>query len=736
VAFKFDRIPLPRFAMPALPDLRTDAVRFGLVVAALAFAFALIAPHIGLFERLELTTQDIRLRLRGQRPVHPAIVTVEIDEGSLDKYENAWPLARDYYALLINGLRNSGARVIGMDLLFVGPDITSPVESDITNDQLLSAVIARDPRIINGFYFPLLAPNGREPNPAESLSVDSKRRLWQRFTMPLPEGVALLSTPEAVTFDMQEDIAESSAAVGHVGLSQDTDGTIRALPLLINHHGRAFPALSLLMVSSYLGADWRQIRFEQGHAVLPYPGGEARIPVDRHAQVLINYPGPEAVFKAGAIPFKDAMSQIAHRDSLEAAGHPLLADPRDPVRDKIVLVCNTATTTAIADFGQTPFAQSFPLAYAHASVVNSILRGDFLQKVPRSAQAIGWFVIALALAVGLAAMAPVDLAVTTLGTILLCLFASWVLTTFFGRVIEIVPPVVMVGTISIGVLLRGYILRDRQRRAQEQELTVARKIQQDLLPKGVLTVSGVDVTGMNLPCFAVGGDYFDYFKLADGRIALAIADVAGKGVPAALLMTNLQAILRAECGRGTAVPVVPAQANRQLMESMAGSSKFVTFFYGALDPVARRLSYSNAGHNPPLVVRADGRIEELGTGGLILGVFPFAEYEEGTVDLAPGDLLVLFTDGVTEAESKRGLYGDERLQELLLRERHRSAKEIGDLICKDVDVFSHGLHQTDDVTVLVVKIAEDYVAEVAGDGAAAKSRVPTPFPAQAPVYEG
>ena len=119
---------------------------------------------------------------------------------------------------------------------------------------------------------------------------------------------------------------------------------------------------------------------------------------------------------------------------------------------------------------------------------------------------------------------------------------------------------------------------------------------------------------MNLPCFAVGGDYFDYFKLDDGRIALAIADVAGKGVPAALLMSNLQAILRAECARGGSVPHVPAQANRQLMESMGGNSKFVTFFYGALDPVARRLSYSNAGHNPPLVVRADGGIEELADG--------------------------------------------------------------------------------------------------------------------------
>jgi sigma-B regulation protein RsbU (phosphoserine phosphatase) len=279
------------------------------------------------------------------------------------------------------------------------------------------------------------------------------------------------------------------------------------------------------------------------------------------------------------------------------------------------------------------------------------------------------------------------------------------MVTFGGNIIEIVPPVLMIGMISIGHLLRGYIIRDRQRRAQEQELAVARRIQQDLLPKSVLTSQGLEVLGANKPCFEVGGDYFDYFNLADGRIALAIADVAGKGVPAALLMSNLQAILRAECARGTDVPQVPTQANRQLMESLGGNSKFVTFFYGALDPAARRLSYSNAGHNPPLVVRADGKIEELATGGLILGVFPMAEYDQGTVDLATGDLVVLFTDGVTEAESRHGLYSDERLQELLLRERGRSAKEIAQAILDDVDLFSHGRHQTDDVTVVVVKVA-------------------------------
>jgi len=686
-------------------DLKSKAVRFGLLLAAVSFAFALVVPHIGLFQRLELTTEDIRLRLRGQRPIHPAIVTVEIDEQTLKRYLNTWPFARDYYALLLNGIKNSGARAVGMDLLFIGPDVNAPADPEgITNDQLLAAVIARDPRIINGFYFPLGDPDDRNLAPAESVTVDPAGRTWQRFTMPIPDNVRLLRALD-VPFDLEGEIAESSYAVGHVGLSQDADGTTRALPLLIDQKGRAFPSLSLLMVARYLGADWRTIRFGHGKAFLPYPGGELAMPVDRRGQILINYPGPDTVFKRSSIRFADLMDHIARRDSLEAAGAKAPLDPYDPLKGKVVLVCNTAITTAIADFGQTPFAQTFPLAYAHASVVNSMLRGDFLSKAPRTWQAVVWFLIALTLAVVLAALTPVALALTVLSTVVALLVVAWGWLTFGGVIIEVVPPIVMIGMISVGHVLRGYIIRDGQRRAQEQELAVARRIQQDLLPKSVLATHGLEVVGANKPCFEVGGDYFDYFTLGDGRIALAIADVAGKGVGAALLMSNVQAIVRAECARGTAVPQVPAQANRQLMESLAGNSKFVTFFYGALDPVAKRLHYSNAGHNPPLVVRADGTIEELVVGGLILGVFPLAEYDEGSVDLLPGDLVVLFTDGVTEAESRHGLYSDERLQELLQRERGRSAKDIAHLILADVDVFSHGRHQTDDVTVVVVKVA-------------------------------
>src|SRR5690348_4583346 len=258
--------PLRRIQWPRVQwsDLRSKAVRFGLLLAALSFACALVAPHVGLFQRLELTTEDMRRRLRGQRPVHPAMLTVEIEKNTLRRYHNVWPFPRDQYALLFNGLRDAGARVVGVDLLFIGPDINPAVEGNpISNDQLLAVILARDPRFVNGFYFPLEERDGRDLVAAESVAVDPQRRVWNRFTMPLPDGVSLLHTTD-VLFNMEPELAESSAAVGHVGLFQDVDNTIRGLPLLVNYQGRAWPSLSLLMVAQYLGGNWRDIRFHGG----------------------------------------------------------------------------------------------------------------------------------------------------------------------------------------------------------------------------------------------------------------------------------------------------------------------------------------------------------------------------------------------------------------------------------------------------------------------------------------
>ena len=583
--------PWPRLRLPRpsyrLPDLHMESVRaslrFGALAAVLAFLASLVVPYVGVFQKLELTTQDVRMRLRGERPLDPSIALIEIDEPTLKAYNNSWPISRDQYALLLSALRDAGAKSVGIDLLFVGDDKYKPEDpATPTNDAILAAVIARDSAVVNGVYFPLLDPNGHSRVPDESLTVDPLRASWLRFTAPLPAGIELVRSVD-MNFEMQEDIAESTAAVGHVSLYQDLDGVVRSVPLVVNHQGRMFPSLALLMAARQRDADWRQIRFSRGLAILPTPHGALRIPVDNHARMLISFPGNRDFFRrhVNRHEFVELMQEIVGSSEAGADGAPGGGLAR--LEGSVALVCNTAATSAISDFGPTPFDVNFPLAYAHASVVNSILRGDHLRRVPRDVQVGFWALTALVLAFVMSTVSPIPFLVVTVIGIFAYMVVGWASAAFTGSIIEIVPPMVMIGLQAVAIGARGYRLRDRQRRAQEQELAVAKKIQQDLLPRGVLAVDGVEVAGFNLPCYAVGGDYFDYFRLPDGRHRAGhrrrrrqgrpgrAPDVEPAGHPAGRDLARQR-----RHGRSRRRPTASSR------ESMSGSSKFVTFFYGAL----------------------------------------------------------------------------------------------------------------------------------------------------------
>ena len=241
---------------------------------------------------------------------------------------------------------------------------------------------------------------------------------------------------------------------------------------------------------------------------------------------------------------------------------------------------------------------------------------------------------------------------------------------------------------------------------KEQEMEEARGIQQGFLPKEIPQVPGYELAGAWQPARVVGGDYFDVLKLSETILALCVADVAGKGVPAALLMSNLQAIVR---GTATAA-MLPGALCRRVNESIhrnIAPDRFVTFFYGLLDSQNNRLSYTNAGHNAPILLRRDGSHERLREGGDVLGIFPDRSYECGEVALAPGDRILLFTDGVTEARNKTGEeFGEARLLELLAENHALGAADLQKRILEAVTEFS-GAEFADDVTLIVVTVGEN-----------------------------
>lgn len=270
----------------------------------------------------------------------------------------------------------------------------------------------------------------------------------------------------------------------------------------------------------------------------------------------------------------------------------------------------------------------------------------------------------------------------------------------------------------------------------ERELETAREIQKRLLPAEIPAIPGFGITGTSIPSRQVGGDYFDFLTQEDGRLGIAIGDVSGKGIPAALLMSNLQASLQGQVIHPSSVGEIVARVNN-LLAASTDPHMFATFFYGVLDPSQATLTATNAGHDPPILRRADGSVETLDAGGLVLGMLPGQTYHQATVTLEPGDFIVFYTDGITEAvgpslrseglhapsgadESEAGagsdaqdgsggdpdadnMFGLEQLLATIQANADQSAAGIKDAILAAVARHTAGTPQSDDITLVVIK---------------------------------
>ncbi len=253
-------------------------------------------------------------------------------------------------------------------------------------------------------------------------------------------------------------------------------------------------------------------------------------------------------------------------------------------------------------------------------------------------------------------------------------------------------------------LERGRLL-EIERQRTEDELALARRIQARLLPAGPPAVAGLELAGTSESAREVGGDYYDYLPLGDGRVALVVADVSGKGAGAALLMSGFRASLLSQDLAGTGLAEVVGRLNHFLHRSVE-PGRFVTAFLGVLDGRDGRLVYCNAGHNAPLLVGADGGVTPLETGGLILGILAHSPYETGEAVLEPEGRLVLYTDGVTEAANEADeLWGEERLIELLRSMSGAPCAGVVSRIVEEVRRFEGSRGASDDVTLVVARRA-------------------------------
>jgi phosphoserine phosphatase RsbU/P len=265
--------------------------------------------------------------------------------------------------------------------------------------------------------------------------------------------------------------------------------------------------------------------------------------------------------------------------------------------------------------------------------------------------------------------------------------------------------VLMLLASQVAIIIEKVMLHEQliEKKRLEGQLEVARQVQLELLPAKDPQLEGFDISAYNYPTEEVSGDYYDWVRIFDDQIGLVIADVSGKGVPAALLMAFLRASLRAATHIGYSPHISMAKVNYLLWESIE-RNQFITAFYGILDVTNKTLTYTNAGHNPPILLDKDGNYRFIEKGSLPLGMFRDTRYHEYYLTTEPGEILLLYTDGVTEALNSRGEeFGRVRLAEAVKANRQLSARELIAEVHKVVIDWTDGLGATDDVTFFVIK---------------------------------
>src|ERR1044072_2969363 len=265
--------------------------------------------------------------------------------------------------------------------------------------------------------------------------------------------------------------------------------------------------------------------------------------------------------------------------------------------------------------------------------------------------------------------------------------------------------VLMMLASQVAIIIEKVMLHEQliEKKRLEGQLEVARQVQLELLPARDPELVGYDISAYNFPTEEVSGDYYDWVRIYDDQIGVVIADVSGKGVPAAILMAFLRASLRAATHIGYATHISMAKVNYLLWESIE-RNQFVTAFYGILDVTNKTLTYTNAGHNPPILLKQNGEVSIIDRGSVPLGMFRDTRYHEYYLTTEPGQVLVLYTDGVTEAQNAAGEeFGRDRLVRAVQANRKLGARELIAAVHHEVIEWTEGLGATDDVTFFVIK---------------------------------
>lgn len=640
------------------------------------------------------------------RAYHPLPVRiVAIDEKSLAKY-GQWPWPRTLVAKLVQQIAAGHPHVLGVDIIFAEsdrlsprklvearPDLPAPLAHELSllpsNEAALAEAFSQVPTVLGIGSSDVPEPVARGPSRVTIIRESGGDPRPFLITYPY----VLRSLPEL-----------TAAARGQAAVlaNPDTDGMTRRLPLFVVGHSQLLPTLSLEMLRVTSGAGALGILTARDGV----RGGSVDgvfIPTDAHGRVY-PYFTPSYEFR-----------YVSAADLLDGTFHPAA------LRDGIVFL--GVTGQGLIDEQQTPLGPMEGVE-VHAQLLECIIDADFLRRPAK----LDWIEIAMVLAAGLIAIfalpysRPRIAAAELVGLVVVLVGAAFGCFLFFNLLVDaLCASIASLATfcVMLAATLRAAELelqRDREVEARiEGELNAARSIQMGLLPHrfpGPPENPEVDLYALIEPARMVGGDLYDFRMLDSGRLFFAVADVSGKGVPAALFMAMTKEVLRDALARhdeDLAKAFVEANARISAssgnMADAGGDMMFVTVFAGILNLASGTLACVNAGHDSPFLIRAAAKANELaGEGGPPLGTVDDFPYAVERHQLTPGDLLLLYTDGVTEAEDRNDkFYTEARLGRLLQSAPTASAKALVELVREDVRRFATNAEQADDITLLAVR---------------------------------
>ena len=626
--------------------------RSGLFIGLICCAVIGAAYSLGVFELAEYQGLDRLFKMRGPRPVSPDIVIIEIDDASLKAF-GRWPWDRGYHAELLDMIEEYGPRTIVFDILFSEPEEDKPGE-----DKKLADFTKRLGNVFYSAFFELGQDDFRK-------NIIKPRDI----TMPLPE------------------LQESAKGVGFVNIIVEPDGKVRKVPLRLAHKGNDYLSIDMLAASHFLGVE----------------SGKLTIRTDANSMMWINYPGEFARFKRlsfAAVALSGIQSQDGEKPEIDL----------NMLKDKIVIIGMTATGSE--DFWATPMSTLYPGVGIRASAINTILRRDFIHRIFRPEILLIIFIIGTALGLALPRRTPIEglmlFAVLLAGTLLI----AYTLFAFFNIWMDYVSILILLCVCYPAITLNQLIIAKFEKGLIEKELQIASRIQQSILPQSLPRAIGIDIGVKCVPAKHVGGDFYDFIKLIydfirlkEDRLGIVIGDVSGKGVPAALYMAKAMADFRGLTHDFNEPDEAMTAINDRLVEEGV-SGMFVTLQYLIYKPKERTVKYSNGGHNPLIWVKQSGEVLSLTQSvGSPVGIIPGAEFMADEFKVSPGDVFVMYTDGISEARDRNiREFGEKRILDTALLNRQLSAQELSDRLVGEVQKFSKGMPQHDDMTVIVLKI--------------------------------